>query len=90
MTEIHDKRAHSRIDDLEKTINTLYVEHSEIKIALHENTVLTKQIADNTGEMVDIFKNTKGFVNTLMFIKKITLPIVFVFGVVYAYVKGHV
>lgn len=90
MTELHDTHAHIRIDELEKTVRVLFDEHAEIKIALHENTALTKQIADNTGEMVEIFKNTKGFVNTLLFIKRITLPFVIVFGAVYAYVKGHV
>jgi len=90
MTQVRDTHAHTRIDELEKSIRTLYEEHSEIKVALHENTLLTKQIADNTGEMVDIFKNTKGFVNTLLFIKKITLPFAVVITAVYAYFKGHV
>ena len=85
-----DHRAHERIDQLENKVAGLLQDHQELKLSLHENTVLTKQIADNTGEMVEIFKNTKGFVNTLMFIKKITLPIMFVVGFFYAYFKGHV
>lgn len=86
----YDQRAHERIDQLEIKVAGLLQDHQEIRIALHENTVLTKQIAENTGEMVDIFKNTKGFVNTLMFIRKVTLPLVVVFGAIYAYFKGHV
>ena len=86
----YDQRAHERIDQLEIKVAGLLQDHQEFKVALHENTILTKQIADNTGEMVEIFKNTKGFVNTIMFIKKITMPIVIVVGAVYAYVKGHV
>lgn len=85
-----DHRAHERIDQLENKVAGLLQDHQELKLSLHENTVLTKQIADNTGEMVEIFKNTKGFVNTLMFIKKITLPIMVVVGFFYAYFKGHV
>lgn len=86
----YDHKAHERIDQLEVKVAGLLQDHQELKISLHENTVLTKQIADNTGEMVEIFKNTKGFVNTLMFIKKITLPIMVVIGAFYAYFKGHV
>lgn len=86
----YDHKAHERIDQLEVKVAGLLQDHQELKISLQENTVLTKQIADNTGEMVEIFKNTKGFVNTLMFIKKITLPIMVVVGAFYAYFKGHV
>ena len=86
----YDHKAHERIDQLEVKVAGLLQDHQELKISLHENMVLTKQIADNTGEMVEIFKNTKGFVNTLMFIKKITLPIMVVIGAFYAYFKGHV
>jgi len=86
----YDPKAHKRLDQLEDKVAGLAQEHQELRSALHENTLLTKQIADNTGEMVEIFKNTKGFVNTIMFIKKITMPIVVVVGIVYAYVKGHV
>lgn len=86
----YDHKAHERIDQLEVKVAGLLQDHQELKISLQENTVLTKQIADNTGEMVEIFKNTKGFVNTLMFIKKITLPIMVVIGAFYAYFKGHV
>jgi hypothetical protein len=86
----YDPKAHERLDQLEGKVAGLIQEHQELKHALHENTLLTKQIADNTGEMVEIFKNTKGFVNTIMFIKKVTMPIVIVVGAVYAYVKGHV
>ena len=86
----YDPKAHERLDQLENKVAGLVQDHQELRNALHENTILTKQIADNTGEMVEIFKNTKGFVNTIMFIKKITMPIVIVVGFIYAYVKGHV
>ena len=85
-----DHKAHERIDQLENKVAGLVQDHQELKISLHENTMLTKQIADNTGEMVEIFKNTKGFVNTLMFIKKVTVPIMIIVGAIYAYFKGHV
>lgn len=41
-----------RITDLDAASK----QHSE---ALHENTVLTRKIADNTSEMVELFKGAK-------------------------------
>jgi uncharacterized protein YoxC len=57
MTDI--RNAHARIDRLEQTVH----EHSEklenFGESLHENTRLTKQIADNTDEIVSLFKGSK-------------------------------
>jgi hypothetical protein len=57
MTDI--RNAHARIDRLEQTV----IEHTEklesFGESLHENTRLTKQIADNTDEIVSLFKGSK-------------------------------
>jgi len=34
---------------------------TDLTAALHENTMLTKQIADNTTELVELFKGAKLF-----------------------------
>lgn len=60
--------AHRRIDHVEKILDNhgAHLEQlaSSIKentSSLAENTRLTQQIADNTSEMVDIFKGAKAF-----------------------------
>lgn len=58
MAEIHDARAHRRIDELE-------VRQHNLEVAITENTQLTKQIANNTSEIVLLFKGVKG-VRTFM------------------------
>ena len=61
-----DERAHQRIDQVESTLK-IHSEHieslkeisaeqtSELKV----NTKLTQEVADNTAELVDLFKGAK-------------------------------
>jgi hypothetical protein len=63
-----DERAHQRIDQVENTLK-IHSEHieslkeisaeqtSELKV----NTKLTQEVADNTAELVDLFKGAKVF-----------------------------
>lgn len=46
---------------------------TDLATSLHENTALTKQIADNTGEMVELFKDAKTFARWTMVIRKFIL-----------------
>lgn len=43
---------------------------SDLSSALHENTKLTERIADNTGEMVELFKEAKVIVKWGVVFKK--------------------
>lgn len=56
---MEDQRAHVRIDGLEKTLKTHFEEHRKFEKALEDNTDLTRTIADNTGELVDLIKGAK-------------------------------
>lgn len=63
-----DERAHQRIDQVENTLK-IHSDHieslkeisaeqtSELKV----NTKLTQEVADNTAELVDLFKGAKVF-----------------------------
>jgi hypothetical protein len=60
--------AHDRIDRIETTvqghgemIKALSINQAEQSAALHENTQLTKTIADNTDELVTLVKGSKLF-----------------------------
>ena len=52
----------SKIDTHHTTLESHDRRLSDLTTALHENTALTKQIADNTKEMVDLFKEAKVFI----------------------------
>ena len=51
--------AHSRIDLLETKVNQHADKLESLGDSLHENTRLTQQIADNTDEIVNLFKGSK-------------------------------
>lgn len=60
------KTAHDRIDRLENTVIMHSTQIEKLSDALddntqslHENTRLTQQIADNTDEIVNLFKGSK-------------------------------
>ena len=55
-----DKRAHERIDGLEKVLQVHIEEHFKFEQSLAENIKITREIADNTSEMVALFKGVKG------------------------------
>lgn len=85
MTDI--KAAHDRIDKIESTVNghgemlkALSINQQEQSAALHENTVLTKTIVDNTDELVSLIKGSK-------VLYKIMLVIASMAGMVYAFMK---
>lgn len=51
--------AHARIDKLENTVSAHTEKLESLGDSLHENTRLTQQIADNTDEIVNLFKGSK-------------------------------
>jgi len=53
------RRAHERIDKLEQIVSNHTEALENLGTSLTENTVLTKQIADNTDEIVSLFKGSK-------------------------------
>jgi len=53
------KSAHERIDKLENKVNEHTEKLNSFGDSLNENTRLTKQIADNTDEIVNLFKGSK-------------------------------
>lgn len=63
-----DERAHQRIDQVENTLK-IHSEHieslkeisAEQTSELRTNTKLTQEVADNTAELVDLFKGAKVF-----------------------------
>lgn len=56
---MEDRRAHERIDGLEKTLQVHFEEHKRFESALEDNTALTRTIADNTSELVILVSGAK-------------------------------
>ena len=63
-----DERAHQRIDIVEKKLDEHFSHITKLEStiakntsSLEENTKLTKEIAANTGELVELFRGAKAF-----------------------------
>ena len=82
---MEDRRAHTRIDNLEETVKNHIESHSKFEQALEHNTNLTKEIADNTAELVTLVKGAKGFRTFVIW----SAPIAAAFAAVYAWIKAH-
>lgn len=57
---VEDRRAHERLDLVEDKMDKHLADHARFELAIAENTELTKQIAENTSELVNIVKGAKG------------------------------
>lgn len=79
-----DQRAHVRIDNLENTMRDHLKEHRKFEIALEANTRMTKTIADNTGELVDLIKGAKAGRKFILWLA----PIVAAFTAAWAWFSG--
>lgn len=84
---MEDVRAHQRIDTLE-------ARQAALESAIEENTLLTKQIADNTAELVTIMKGAKAISHTALWsagmLRKVALwasPVAVVAGVIYEWLR---
>jgi hypothetical protein len=84
---MEDQHAHQRIDIVEGRL-------TRIEMAIEENTSLTKQIADNTAELVTITRGAKVISHTAVWsaswLRKVAIwisPLAVVAGVVYEVYK---
>lgn len=64
---VEDRRAHERIDSLEKVVADHVKDHLAFEKALAENTELTRTIAENTSELVELVKGLKVFRRLVLF-----------------------
>lgn len=79
------KFAHERIEMLESWKNKHVEEHARFEAMIAENTRLTKTIADNTKELVDLVRGAKGLRSLLVWATPI---VVFALGAV-AWLKSQ-
>jgi len=56
--------------DITQSINLLKSQHSEIRAAVDQNTIITNDIKANTEEIIEFFKAGKGFFITLSYLGK--------------------
>lgn len=80
---MEDRRAHERIDGLEAIMEQHITEHDSFENTLassvrqlEENMAMTKRIAENTDEMVELLRvvqNARGFVATMKAAGKVVL-----------------
>ena len=63
---VDDRRAHDRIDCLEKVVADHLIEQTAYQKLMAENTAMTQAIADNTSELVAMVKGAKGLRSAIM------------------------
>lgn len=80
---MEDRRAHDRIDKLDDIVQTHLTEHSKFESDLQKNTALTQEIANNTSELVALFKGIKGFRTLVIW----GAPIVAAFAALIVYIR---
>lgn len=80
-----DRRAHERIEILESSLRIITEQHEQFRIALAENTAVTKTIAENTAEIVGIVKGAKGVRTFIVWVA----PVVGIAAGTWAWIKGH-
>lgn len=86
---MEDQRAHERITSLENVVSNHIVEHSRFEKSLEDNTKLTQEIADNTSELVVLFRGAKGMRAFVRFIWPFMLVVAAVFIGAIAYFKNE-
>lgn len=80
-----DQRAHVRLDDLESVVKKHLQDHALFEKSLLENTQMTRQIVDNTSELVGLVKGAKGLRSFVVW----GAPIVAAVLAGYAWIRGH-
>jgi len=73
-----DRRAHTRITNLEDRLNTF-------EKKLDANTAATQTIAENTTEIVSLIKGAKGLRNFLLWVT----PIAAAIALLWSFLKDH-
>lgn len=69
--EVHDRRAHERINTVEELLQGHLKDHLRFEAELRTNTALTQEIANNTSELVDLIKGAKAGGKILLWLSPI-------------------
>lgn len=78
---MEDRRAHERIDQVEIALKKHLDSHS-----IMEDSV--RRIAENTSELVELFRGAKGLRKLLIWIWPFVLIVATIFAGAFAYIKG--
>lgn len=91
---VNSETYHKRIAEVEATLvihSELHNEHKEninsLKSSIHENTELTRRIADNTSEIVDLFKGAKLVKKLIIFSAPVVAGLGVIAGGIWAAIK---
>lgn len=73
MTE--ERRAHERITALDAELKLHLAEHAKFEKALEENAAMTRQLVDNTQEIVNLVKGAKGFRSFILWLTPVVAAV---------------
>lgn len=82
---MEDRRAHERLDTLEDVVKSHIDSHAKFESALEHNTMLTKEIADNTKELVTLVRGAKGLRTFVVW----AAPIAAALAAAWSWVEAH-
>ncbi len=82
---MEDRRAHKRIDELETVVADHIGSHEKFEQVLEHNTALTKEIAGNTAELVQLVRGAKGLRTFIIWFA----PIAAALTAAWAWIKAH-
>lgn len=85
---IKDIRAHERLNNLEEIVAKHLEGHAKFEKAIEDNAVMTKQIVDNTSELVTLFRGAKGVRAFVLWIWPFALALTAIAAGAMAYLKG--
>lgn len=86
---MEDRRAHDRIDNIEKTLAVHAARQTSLEGAIKDNTRITQEVADNTSELVSLFRGAKGMRSFVMWMWPFLLVISAMLAGAWAYLRGN-
>jgi len=85
---MEDRRAHERIDDLSEVVKKHLEEHTKFEEKLDTAVANTQIVANNTSELVELFRGAKGIRKLVVFSWPFLLVMAALIVSAFAYVKG--
>lgn len=86
---MEDRRAHERIDKLEEALTKIAAAQAKTDSALAENTVLTRQLVDNTQTLVELVRGARWLRGAILWLTPVVAAIYASWAVIIDWLKSH-
>lgn len=86
---MEDRRAHERIDNLEKALTKIAEAQARSDKALAENTELTRQLVANTQTLVDLVRGARWLRGAILWLTPVVAALFASWSVIADWFKSH-